>query len=367
MTKNLGKKEQKMKIAIIGFGGMGNFHATKGIKRYNDTDPKEKIDIAGIYDISGERCEYARSIGLHTFGSAEEIFSDKSIAAVVIATPNDVHLPYVLAAAKAGKHIICEKPAGLSLDEVKKMYDAAEAAGVLFTPHQNRRWDDDYLTVRSFARSGELGRCYRIESRVMGANGIPGAWRRIPEQGGGMMLDWGVHLIDQMLLFVEEPVKSVYCRYSYQAGEAVDDGFELDCEFESGLVYRIVVDTNCFFELPRWRICCDDGTAAITNWRNFCVEGKATRCIIRKDDKLEGVSAGNGFTKTMAARRSETVENVEIPTLRGEKPAFYKNFVDACINGAPLIVKRCEIERLFKLMELAKLSSERGEVIKERF
>ena len=353
-----------MKIAIIGYGGMGGFHAEKSLRRYNDTNPEHILEVAGIYDINEERLKIAREKGFYCYSSAEEIWADESVTAVVIATPNDVHLPYVLAAAKAGKHIVVEKPAGLNLDEVRQMYDAAEAAGVLFTPHQNRRWDDDYLTVKNFVSSGELGRCYRIESRVMGANGIPGSWRKIPEQGGGMMLDWGVHLIDQMLCFAEGKITSVFCTYSYEEGEPVEDGFNLEVKFESGLTYRIVVDTNCFFELPRWRMCCVDGTAAITNWRNFKVEGKATRCLIRKDDKLEGVSAGNGFTKTMAARRSETVEEVEIPVIRGEKPAFYKNFVNAIMNGEPLIVKREQIERLFWIMEFAKRSAERGEVIK---
>ncbi len=356
-----------MRFAIIGYGGMGRFHHTKSVARYNDIDPKERVEVAGIYDISEQRCELAKEEGLYCYGSAEELFADESISAVVIATPNDLHLPYVLAAAKAGKHIIVEKPAGLGLDEVKKMYDAAEAAGVVFAPHQNRRWDDDYLTVKALVEQKSLGECYRIESRVMGANGIPGEWRKIPEQGGGMMLDWGVHLIDQMLCFVNEEVKSVYCTYSYRAGEAVDDGFALEVGFASGLTYRVVVDTNSFIELPRWQLYCDEGTAAITDWHNFRVEGRSVRCLIQKDDKLEGVAAGNGFTKTMARRRSETVEELPINVVRGEKTAFYSNFVNAVLYGEPLIVRRNQIERLFKLMETAKLSAESGQVIKVSF
>lgn len=122
---------------------------------------------------------------------------------MLVATPNDAHLPYVLKAAECGKNVIVEKPAALSGAEAERMYAAAEKAGIVFSPHQNRRWDDDYLSVRSIYESGEIGKVYRIESRVMGSNGIPGAWRRIKSQGGGMMLDWGVHLIDQMLQFCQ--------------------------------------------------------------------------------------------------------------------------------------------------------------------
>ena len=242
-----------MKIAIIGFGGMGNNHRKYIIPRLNDSDYPEKLDIAGIYDISEERKEFAAQLGLHNFNSAEEIFADESIKIVLIATPNDLHKPYVLDALSRGKNVIVEKPMGLDTDEVNEMYAAAKKYGKVFEVHQNRRWDDDFLTVKNMYDKKLLGETYLIESRVMGSNGIPGAWRKNPEQGGGMMLDWGVHLIDQMLLMIDDKVKSVECDYSYQAGEKVDDGFDLLVKFKGGMRYRIVVDTNTFIELPRWQ------------------------------------------------------------------------------------------------------------------
>ena len=99
-----------MKIAIIGFGGMGNNHRKYIIPRLNDSDYPEKLDIAGIYDISEERKEFAAQLGLHNFNSAEEIFADESIKIVLIATPNDLHKPYVLEALSRGKNVIVEKP-----------------------------------------------------------------------------------------------------------------------------------------------------------------------------------------------------------------------------------------------------------------
>ena len=356
-----------MKFAIIGYGGMGNFHREKAFERYNAVVSEDFIETAGIYDISPEREEFAKGLGLHVFSSAEEIWNDKSIDAVVIATPNDAHIPYVLAAAKAGKHVVVEKPAAMNLLELKEMYDAAERAGVKLSPHQNRRWDDDFVTVKNIVDNNLIGKTYLIESRVMGANGIPGAWRKSAAQGGGMMMDWGVHLIDQMLQFVKGKVVSVYCDYSYRQGEEVDDGFNLEVKFDTGLTYRIVVDTNCFVELPRWQIHADDGTLQIDNWRNFKVEGKMLRCLIRHDDKLVGVDAGNGFTKTMAKRRSETVEELPIEVVRGDKTAFYRNFVKAAREGSDTFVTRRDMERVFKVMELAKRSSETREVMKETF
>lgn len=355
--------EFDMKLAIIGFGGMGSFHAEKGVGRYNDSKSGEPVEVAGIYDISEERMNVARERGLHVYSSPEQIWNDKEIEAVVIATPNDKHLEYVEAAAAAGKNIIVEKPAGMSHAEVMRMYRAAEEGGVVFTPHQNRRWDDDFVTVKNIVNSDILGKTYCVESRVMGANGIPGAWRKLPECGGGMMLDWGVHLIDQMLCMIGGRVKSVYCSYSYNAGEAVDDGFVFEAKFDTGVTYRIVVDTNTFVELPRWQVYAVDGTMAVTNWRNFKVEGKMIRCLIRHDDQLVGVSAGNGFTKTMAKRRSETVEELPISVMRGDKTAFYRNFVKAVRGNDSTTVKKEQIDRLFRIMEIAKQSSDQNTVI----
>ena len=103
-----------MKIAIIGYGGMGNNHKKYIIQRLNDSDYPEKLEIAGIYDVSPERREFASSLGLKCFSSADEIWQDESIKIVLIATPNDAHLPYVLKAAECGKNVIVEKPAALS-------------------------------------------------------------------------------------------------------------------------------------------------------------------------------------------------------------------------------------------------------------
>lgn len=356
-----------MKMAIIGYGGMGNNHKKYIIQRLNDSDYPEKIDLCGVYDISDERKEFASSLGLNNFSSADEIWNDKDIELVLVSTPNDLHLPYVKKAAEEGKNVIVEKPAGMTSEEVEAMYTAAAKAGVVFSPHQNRRWDDDYLTVRKIFEEQTVGRVYRIESRVMGSNGIPGAWRKNKEQGGGMMLDWGVHLIDQMLQFIPGKITSIYCTYSYEEGEPVDDGFDLEVTFDSGVVYNIVVDTNSFIELPRWQVYGKDGTATVTNWRRDKVEGKIVRCVQRFDDKLEGVNAGNGFTKTMAARRAETVEELPLDIVRGDKNAFYRNLMEAIRDGKPTIVQKDEVLRVFKVMELAAQSAATNTVIKEIF
>ena len=197
----------------------------------------------------------------------------------------------------------------------------------------------------------------------MGGNGIPGAWRKERARGGGMMLDWGVHLIDQMLLMIKSPVKSLYCEYSYIYGEEVDDGFSLTADFENGVKYRIVVATDCFRNLPRWQVYGTKGTATVADWD---LSGGITRVLVKEGDMPAGIKAGNGFTRTMAPREGDSVEEKPLPLVHAEPFAFYKNFAAACAGKAEKAIKREEVVRVYKLMEAAARSAAENIVIKEK-
>ena len=349
-----------MKIAVIGYGGMGGYHVQK-IREYAATNPAYPIEVAGIYDTDPQRAEAAREKGLRAYASAEEVFADAEAGAVLIATPNDVHAQYAYAAAQAGKHIICEKPIAMSVREAEKMYAAAQKAGVVLEVHQNRRWDDDFLTVGQLIKAGTIGQVYKIESRVVGANGIPGAWRKERAHGGGMMLDWGVHLIDQMLQLVPSETKSVYCEYSYIYGEEVDDGCELHVLFENGMRYDVVVATDCFRRLPRWQVYGTEGTATIEDWD---LAGGVTRAKCKRDTQIVGVRAGNGFTKTMAQRSDASIEELPLPVVHAQPFAFYHNFAEVVAGKVSPAVRKEEVLRVFRLMEAAERSAQANEVIK---
>lgn len=349
-----------MKIAIIGYGGMGGYHADY-IRQFAAAGGG--LSLAGVFDTDPARAQAAGEKGIYAYPSAEAIWADGVVEAVLLAVPNDLHAPYAKAAAAAGKNIICEKPVALSSREAEEMYAAAEKAGVLFEVHQNRRWDDDFLTVKEIVKSGVIGSVYKIESRVTGANGIPGDWRKKKAQGGGMMLDWGVHLIDQMLQMIPGKTESLYCEYSYIYGEEVDDGFDLSVRFEGGITYRLTVLTDCFRSLPRWQVYGTDGTATVADWD---LSGGITRALEREDKKLVGVKAGNGFTRTMAQRSASSVEQLPLPVVHAEPFAFYKNFAAAAAGKEKPAIRREEVLRAFRLMEAAALSAEKNEVIKAR-
>ena len=198
----------KKNIAIVGFGGQGGWHGDHALK-------SDVVSLAGIYDIKEARCEYARSKGIHVYESFEAVLADEKVDVVVCATPNDVHEDIVVRSLKAGKNVVCEKPVEMSVASLDRMIAAAEESGKLFTVHQNRRWDVDFLGMKKIIESGDIGEVINIESRIHGSRGIPSDWRCHKPYGGGMILDWGVHLIDQMLFLITSEIDTVTCNCTH--------------------------------------------------------------------------------------------------------------------------------------------------------
>lgn len=355
--------EVKVKIGIIGCGGMGGYHLdcmrVCGL-----------FDVVGIFDIDAEVKEKADARGIPFFMKEEDLekfFALSGMQAVLVATPNDMHKYYAVKAAKHGLAVLCEKPVTLSCADLQEMLDTAEKNGTLLFVHQNRRLDPDYLCMKKIIETNMIGSVYKIESKVTGCNGIPGAWRKVKSKGGGMIYDWGVHLMDQILLLDQSPIVSVKCTTSYVYHEEVDDGFELEIVFKDGLAVTIVIDTNCFVKIPRWVVYGMDGTAVIDSFN--CNDGKVVTVKSRYDKDLKGVQAGNGFTKTMADRSKSTMNILELPKIEYDRWELYKNFCKCILENKPKdsIIKGEQLMRVLKLIEYSFESAEKNEIIKTNF
>ena len=334
----------KKSCAIIGYGGMGGWHARHILEA-------GVVDLAGIYDVKEERCALAREQGIRAYASQAELLADPAVDFVVIATPNEWHKPIAIAALEAGKHVISEKPVTLSTADLNDMIAAAEKNHRLFTAHQNRRWDCDYQMTRIAYHSGKLGRITSVESRYQGSRGIPGDWRGKKEHGGGMIYDWGVHLIDQMLGIVDDRViEKVYCRCDHITNDEVDDGFKLDLYFERGLTARIEVGTTNFIALPRFYITGTNGTGCVADWRDAC---RLVLCRTWEDKDVAPVVTNAGFTKTMAPRDEKTTYEEIIPRPEVDVHDFYRNFVAAIDGKATQIVTHAQLRRSMRVMEAA--------------
>jgi predicted dehydrogenase len=345
-----------VKMAIIGTGGMAGWH-------FNNVQEKVRgLKIVGGYDIREEANNRTRNEwNVKAYQSPEEIYADKEVDLVLIATPNDVHKDYAIACLNAGKHVLCEKPVTLNAAELKKVMAAAEKSGKIFTVHQNRRWDKDYLTVRKIVNDNMIGNVYHIESRVQGSRRLFG-WRAFKPNGGGLLLDWGVHLLDQILDLIPGKVTSVQAHIHNVHHKEVDDAFTVLLRFENGCSVNVSITTNCYIEQPRWHLSGTDGTAVILDWeQNGHIIKLADPSIQDWEDAVIYTHAGP--THTMLPRPKYTTKTLKLPKGKGEWVDLYRNIV-AAINGkAELIVKPEQALRVMKVIDAAFASDKSGKAV----
>ena len=340
-------------LGIVGLGGQGNWHREL-------IDSIDGLTVAGIYDIAPERCDFAREKGVRVYDSRADLLADQEIDIVLIATPNDVHKEIAVEAMRAGKAVVCEKPAMMSSAEMQEVMDVSAETGKLFVVHQNRRWDEDFLTMKKIYDEGMLGEVFKIETRVHGSRGIPGDWRQEKEHGGGMVLDWGVHILDQMALLVPSKIKKVYCRLDHVTNEIVDDGFLVILSFENGVTAVLEVGTSNFINLPRWYMLGRDGTAIIEGWH---LEGRIVHAQKLDDKDIVPVRTASGITKTMAPRREDTISEEPLPVQHSDIRDFYRNVMDTLGGKAEIKVKNEQVMRIMRLMEACFLSAERNQTV----
>ncbi|HEX2076005.1 MAG TPA: Gfo/Idh/MocA family oxidoreductase [Geodermatophilus sp.] len=175
----------------------------------------------GVVTTSAERRELvARDHpGLMTFGSLEELAA-AGAEAVAVSTPASTHTALTEQALELGLAVVCDKPFALDAPSARHTVELAERLGLRLAPYQNRRWDSDYLTARALADDGALGTVTRFESRFERFDPEPGP----PAAGGGTLLDFGSHLVDQALVLLG-PVTSVYAEWRVRDSGLDDDVF----------------------------------------------------------------------------------------------------------------------------------------------
>src|SRR5260370_1430026 len=138
-------------VGLPGYGAIARAHAAS-------IAATPGLSLAGVCDISDERRKLAASEwSVRTHARAEEMLEDPDVGLVVVGTPPSVHFDSVMAALRAGKHVVCEKPFAIRVEEVDRMIDAASAGNRVLSVYQSRRWDPDYLALRDVVRSGQIG------------------------------------------------------------------------------------------------------------------------------------------------------------------------------------------------------------------
>ena len=238
-------KNGRVGVAIIGAGAVSDYHHVPAIK----LDPRAELAAASDVDpalLERRKAEWGVPLVSTDY---ETICADPSVDAVIIATPNFTHLPIALAAAKHGKHIMCEKPLGVNKGEVKQMYEAARDAGVVHMTAFTYRFAPSMRYLRHLLKSGALGTPRHFRSqRFLDWPETSWGWRQYKDKAGaGDLYDMTIHRIDFALdlLGPIERVCGAVARFTRRdvtpdgkpcPPSEVDDWSSLIGEFQSGAV-----------------------------------------------------------------------------------------------------------------------------------
>ena len=195
--------EEKVRFAVVGVGGVGRWHAER-------LHAARNAALVGICDVDAERLQQVGDrLGVSwRTTSYEEVLACEDVEAVVVALPNYLHAPVSVAALRAGKHVLCEKPMARTLSEAEEMAAASRQSGRKLMVHFNYRFTPAAMALHEVTQSGRLGQVYHARSwwhRTRGIPGLGGWFTRKECSGGGPLVDLGVHRLDLALWLMGYP------------------------------------------------------------------------------------------------------------------------------------------------------------------
>ena len=210
--------EMAVGLGLVGTGRHGARYAEHIVKEVEDARL-----VAACRRDEAQLQEFGERFGVgKLYTDYLELVRDPKVDAVVIVTPNNLHLPVAIAAARAGKHVLVEKPMARNVGEARQMLDAAREGGVKLMVSQNFRYHPLVRRVKELLPS--LGKPYFISmcKRQQPARG----WREDPEaSGGGALMDLGVHVFDQARFLLDSEVQAVSCSTRKVLAGSVEDSF----------------------------------------------------------------------------------------------------------------------------------------------
>ncbi len=276
---------------------------------------------------------------------------------VVLASPTGTHVPLASAAIDAGIGVVVEKPMAALVPPARALVERAAAAGVLLTVFHNRRWDAEFLTLQRLVAQGALGRVRRFESRFerWRPHRVSGAWREelSTEDGGGVRLDLGVHLVDQARLLLG-PVSHVYGEVAAQRGGSDDDVF-VALHHRSGARSHLWMSAVAAAPGPRLRVL---GSEAAYVVEHLDGQEEALRAGRRPDEAGFGAVPPGRWGRLVRGADEEPVRSTP-----GDWAAFYQGVLRALRDGAAPPVDPADAVVTLEVLDAARRSALEASVI----
>jgi predicted dehydrogenase len=349
-TSSVGASASEVAIGLVGYGAGGKYFHSPLIAT------AAGCRLAGVVTRSpARRGEVATDHpGVPVFDTLTDLAA-AGVRAVAISTPFDTHVALAREAIGLGLATLCDKPFTPDADSAQALVDEAEAAGVLLTVYQNRRWDSDFLTVRALLESGRLGTVFRFESRFERYS----FGRGPAAAGGGLLRDFGSHIVDQALQLFG-PVTSVYAETA-----AVQPGLDRDDDMFIALTHRDGVTSHLAGQwvqsapAPRFRVTGTDASYVVDG-----MDGQEPALIAGRSPGTEkdewGVEPPERWG-TLHHGATHTQERV--PSERGRWDSLYTGFAAAVRGEGPVPVDPRDAVAALRVLDAARISATEGRVV----
>lgn len=311
---------KSLSVGLLGFGLAGSvFHAP-----LIQCEPRLRLTAIA----SSRTDDIRRSAPEAVATTADALIADPSIDLVVIATPNTSHAPLAREALLAGKHVVIDKPMATTAAEADELIDLAKRQGRLLTVFHNRRWDNDFLTLRACLDKGEVGRPYHYEAHFDRFRPqIKQGWREQTLAGSGVLFDLGAHLIDQALTLFGMPDRILADVGTQRPDAQVDDWFHIVLGY--GPMRAILhCGTVVCRPGPRFQLHGDGGSFLKHGMDGQEAALRAGRLPTEAD---WGADDPENFALLVQADGTER----QVETIPGDYPAFYRGVASSILDGAP--------------------------------
>lgn len=342
-----------VRTGLIGFGYAGRtFHAP--LLR---TTPE--LALTAVASSKPDAVHTALGPGVAVHADPAELLQRSDIELVVIATPNASHHPLALAALRAGKAVVVDKPFALDATQAEELVREAEQRGQLLSVFHNRRWDGDFLTVRDLIAGGRLGRIVHAELHFDRFRAqVRERWRESAEAGGGLWIDLGPHLLDQALQLFGPPLAIHADIAALRDGAAADDWFEAQLRYAHGL--RVTLHASALAAHPGPRFVLHGTEGGYRKWGLDAQEDHLKAGLLPDPSRPTewGIDSEVGELQWRVADAPDgTLRAEPWPTQPGRYPAYYSAVRAALRHGASNPVPPREALAVMQLLDLGRRSA----------
>ena len=340
-------KTRPIRTAVIALGRAGWGIHVRNIRG------NKKFVLVDVADVMEDRLAEAKAeFNCGTYTDWRKLLRESDAELVIVASQTRDHVPMSIAAMRAGKHVMVEKPMARNAREADRALKAAKETGRIFTVHQNHHAGPDILHVKQLIRSGKLGEVFMIKRRVNSLSRRDD-WQTLQKYGGGVLNNTGIHMMEQLMQFGDPPAVKVFGDFQRHVnpGDA-EDHAKLVWKFQSGLV--IDFEVSSAYAAPTWTWVVLGSRGAMWTDGKTCHLKYVRPSALRKLKPVDGPLALGRVYGVSGKRETLPFVTKEMPFGSKKKVNLHDCLYETIRNGKPLLVDPKAVREVHALMDRAR-------------